>query len=82
MFFSVFSQNGFEVYHTYQIPELSLKFEMAHSLIEELKIINDGSGKLYYDEPGTTKEKMAKPQSAATRKRAQTPGSSWIESCC
>lgn len=60
MFFSVFPQNSFKVYRTYEIPELSLKFEMAQRLIEDMEIINDGRGKLYYEEPGTKRDNMTK----------------------
>ena len=57
---SAFSLSGFKAYHTYHISELSLHFEMGHKLLETKEIVIDGKGKLFYEEPGSTKESMTK----------------------
>ena len=60
LFLNANSQRSFKVYNQYNIPELSLSFEMGHRLIEAKDMVSDGKGKLYYEEPGITKENMTK----------------------
>jgi len=54
------SQSTFKVYHEYKLAEALRIFQMGHKIMPDKKIMNDGRGKLYYENPDATNETMRK----------------------
>jgi len=52
------SQTDFKVYNELILNEVNLKFQIGQPILDGFEIMNNGKGRLFYELPGTDKDRM------------------------